>query len=210
MNRMKMIAPCALILFALLPVMAADQRARTDDGREVVLREDGTWSYINEAPKGAINREKGSVLQYTGKRGTFGIFLTPNVWKQGGPAHDAAEATFVHKDGDAFVMIIAERIMVPLDTLKKAALENARAVDENAAIVQEEKRKVNGTEILCLAINAKPEGIPVTYYGYYYSGEAGSIQVISYTGQNIFAELKPELDKFLNGFVILKKDMPKK
>lgn len=45
----------------------------------------------------------------------------------------------------------------------------------------------------------------LTFYGYYYSGDEGSIQIVTWTGQNLFKEMKPELDAFLNGFEIIKK-----
>src|SRR5207248_2968149 len=46
--------------------------------------------------------------------------------------------------------IIAERIEVPQNALKKAVLDNMRAKNENARIVFEQKRTVNGKELLVL------------------------------------------------------------
>jgi hypothetical protein len=54
-------------------------------------------------------------------------------------------------------------------------------------------------------MDAKPEGVPITFYGYYYSGDEGAIQVLTWTVQNLFREFKPELEAFLNGFEILQK-----
>jgi len=49
------------------------------------------------------------------------------------------------------------------------------------------------------------EEVAFTFHGYYYSGEVGSIQVLTWTGRNLFKEVKPELEAFLNGFEIVEK-----
>jgi hypothetical protein len=38
--------------------------------------------------------------------------------------------------------------------------------------------------------------------GYYYAGPAGTIQVVTYTGKNLFSEYKDEMQNFLNGFQV--------
>jgi len=40
------------------------------------------------------------------------------------------------------------------------------------------------------------------YYGYYYGGNEGTIQVITYTGKNLFNKYQQELTNFLNGLVV--------
>ena len=122
-------------------ILAEDRRAKTTDGKEVLLRSDGTWSYIGE-----YNKDKKSEIAYTGKRRTFEIHLLPNTWKKLDKVdNDAAEVGFI-KDNEIWAMIIAERIEIPIEALKKAALENMKMVDKDAKIVFEEKRTVNGKE----------------------------------------------------------------
>ena len=104
-----------------------------------------------------------------------------------------------------FALVIAERILVPLGTLKKGAVDNWRSVDKNVKVVLEEKRTVNGKEVLCLTAEVESEEVAFTFHGYYYSGEVGSIQVLTWTGRNLFKEVKPELEAFLNGFEIVEK-----
>ena len=210
MRRERRVVTLAFLL-ALPALVGADQKAKTEDGREVILRDNGTWVYADAIKKdtkkaGEFKKEKTATLQYKGKRGTFALHLVPGVWKKADESPNAdAEVAFVHKDGDAMAMVIAERIQIPLETLKRVALENAKKADKDTKIIKEEKRTVNGKEVLCLIMNAKPEGVPITFYGYYYSGEQGAIQVLTWTGENLFQELKPELEAFLNGFEIVKK-----
>ncbi len=199
-------------LWSMPSLLAAEQRARTEDGKEVILRDDGTWIYAPEARKDkgpalSSSKDPRAALQYKGKRGTFALWLVPETWRQSEkPSNEVAEVEFAHKDGDGYGMVIAERIVVPLETLKKVAIANLRKIDKDAQITKEEMRIVNGTEVLCLLMNAKTEGIAVSMYGYYYSGKAGSIQVVTWTGQNLFPEMKPELEAFLNGFEIVKEE----
>jgi hypothetical protein len=192
--------------------LAAEQRARTEDGKEIILRDDGTWIYAPEpkddkGPAPRYKKDPRAVQQYKGRRGTFALWLVPETWKQSEkPSNEVAEVEFKNKDGDGYGMIIAERLVIPLETLKKVAIENIRKVDKDAAILEEEKRVVNGTEVLSMVINMKPEGIGVTMYSYYYVGKEGAIQVVTWAGQNLFQELRPELEAFLNGFEIIKEE----
>jgi len=56
---------------------AQDNRAKTEDGKEVILKADGTWSNVGE-----YKRDKKATLAYTGKRGTFAFHLVPDTWKK--------------------------------------------------------------------------------------------------------------------------------
>jgi hypothetical protein len=201
---------------ACLPaLLGADRRAKTEDGKEVILRDDGTWIFANEPtketgkvakPSGVFVKAPKSTLAYRGKRGTFAMHLVPNVWKKTDkPSNPVAEVEFVDGENDAYAMVIAERISIPLETLRGAAVQNMRAVDNDAAIVKEEKRVVNGKPILAMIMNVKTQGAAFTFYSYYYTGDEGSFQVVTWTGQNLFKELQPALEEFLNGFEITKK-----
>jgi hypothetical protein len=179
---------------------AEDKRAKTSDGKEVILREDGTWSYVGEYQKSNKATEV-----HKGKRGTYTLSLVPGVWKKEEKKEGDQEFIFSHKDGEMWAFVTAERIEMPEETLKKAALENLRTIDKDAKIVLDEKRTVNGKKILCLVINAKVEGIKYTFVGYYYSGDEGTFQIVAYTAEKLFKELTPELEGFVNGFELVKK-----
>ena len=194
-------------------LLGADHRAKTEEGRDVILHDDGTWVFADEPQEegdrplpNEFTKDRKAVLQYRSKRGIFVLDLVPGVWRQAeAPANPAAEVQFTHKDGDAYAMVIAERIFLPLETLKRVALLNMKKVDNDLKIVQEEKRMVNGKEVLSLVVDVQAEGVPLTFYGYYASGDEGSFQVLTWTSQNLFREMKPELEAFLNGFVITPK-----
>jgi len=91
-----------------------------------------------------------------------------------------------------------------LSALKKVVLDSAVQAAPDAKILSEEKRIVNGHELLCLKIEGSVSQIPFTYYGYYYSGNGGTLQLITFTSQNLFAEYQKDFTDLLNGLEIYK------
>src|SRR5438105_287981 len=96
------------VLLSLPFLLGADQKAKTENGREVILHDDGTWTYL-KAPKpdkktGAGNefkKDKQAVLQYKSRRGTFALHLIPGAWRKADkPVNPSAEVQFTHADGD--------------------------------------------------------------------------------------------------------------
>jgi len=124
-----------------------------------------------------------------------------SVWKQGEKT-ESGRVSFEHARGDAGALMIVERLPVALDSLKEIALSNAREADSNASITFEEKRQVNGVEVLCLRMKAVVKSIPFQYYGYYYGGPQGTVQVLTYTGESLFKEYEKDFTAFLNGLKI--------
>jgi hypothetical protein len=107
-----------------------------------------------------------------------------------------------HREGDGYALIIAERLEIPMASLKNIVLENARTAAPDARIVRQEQRRVNGADITCMEIAGTTQGIKFRYFGYYYAGKAGTIQVITYTGENLFPEYRSDFEELLNGFMV--------
>lgn len=147
-----------------------------------------------EGPTGATDH----VLLLGGKAS---LHFDPRLWKQG-PTEAAGKLTFAHRNGDGYAMVIAERVEIPVDQLKRIALSNARDASTDARIVEEERRTVNGANVLMLRLEGTMHGIKFTFLGYYYGGPAGTVQVITYTGQNLFGEYRSDFEDFLNGFEV--------
>src|SRR5687767_15102476 len=110
---------------ALFQFAEAQTRATTQDGRPVLLFPDGTWKFVEPKP-GDVLRERPPVAKqlYETRRGGYGIWYDDAKWKKSSTSPPAAESSFVHADGDAWVMVIAERLQVPRPTLKQVALAN--------------------------------------------------------------------------------------
>jgi hypothetical protein len=194
------------LLCATLPgaldAQAAPKRATLESGAAVWLYADGTWR-----PDSTINRPKASTGGYT-KPSSATQSLTvlksasfsydPNTWRQT-TSPEPGRLTFTHASGDGYAMVITERLQLSLDALKRVVLTNARNAAPNAKIILEEKRVVNGVEVLCMQITGTTQDIHFRYFGYYYAGKAGTIQVVTYTGENLFEEYEPDFQGLLNG-----------
>ena len=158
---------------------------------------------VTPEPLPVSARDKDSLVQYTGKRETFRLWLVPGVWKrQEGGAMGDAEAVFEGCKGEAWASVVFEQIRVPLGALKVAVLKNMQVRHKEARIVREETRRVNGKAMMCLTLESVEDGVPFTFHGYYYSDDSGTLQVTTWTGRNLFQELKPELERFLNGLEV--------
>jgi hypothetical protein len=207
-------ASVMLFLFCISSHVAAysqnPTRARTEDGKEVLLFPDGTWKYAGtpEASSSptSIPVERKSRLattEFKTQKGQFSIWVNTAKWQQDhGPVSGPTEFKFTHKNGDGYAMVIPERITMPLDSLKEIVLDIAKRAAPDAKIISEQMKVVNGQKILAMKMEGTIRGIPFVYYGYYYAGEAGTLQVVAYTGKSLFKEYEQEFTEFLNGVVI--------
>ena len=183
--------------------------ATTDDGRKVLLFPDGKWKPAAvPSPagtgKGGHLRSPRATERVDLLRGAMAIYVDPAQWKRQAETEDLTKTTFHHASGEAYGMIVAERLAVPLQRLKDIAITNARSAAPDAKVVFEESRHVNDIDVLVMQLEGTIQGIPFTYYGYYYSGPQGSLQVLTYTGTNLFAEYKAAFEEFLNGLTAAK------
>lgn len=201
------------LIIALTVSIYGQQKAVTETGQEVILFEDGSWIYQNK--KEALNNEiptnsrrfsknKKSTFLLKSKKFNVGIYLDPKLWSFNTPTDNPeAEYELQLKDGDLYGLIITEKVEIPIETLKVIALENAKAAAPNMSIVKEEFRNVNGLKVLLLHMNGTIQGIKFSYYGYYYSNSNGTVQLITYTSQNLLDGFKPKIEDLLNGIVEL-------
>ncbi|MHC1725003.1 MAG: hypothetical protein AB9866_03085 [Syntrophobacteraceae bacterium] len=200
----------AMILLLVVTVLqgqaySQDLRAKTGDGRQVVLKSDGTWKFMDAKPSeessGTYQRSESAKSVYNVKGGKVAFFFDPTKWIQK-KSDDPNKVTFEHREGDVYGMLIAERIAIPVSKLRELALKNAQTAAPDIKVVKEENRTVNGTNILCMQMDGTIEGINFTYFGYYYAGKSGTIQLLTYTSQNLFQESQPEMSEFLNGLEV--------
>lgn len=199
----------AVVLSAAQVLYVHALTATTDEGKKVILNSDGTWKYAPLEPRSTS--ESGvewkkpasakSVLK--GKAGFYELWYDPAKWTpSSSPNNPAVEYTLTGSLSERQVTVISERTPMPLDTLKNAAIENAKHVAPDLKIDDEQKIMVNGTNVLKMKMRGTIEGIPFAYYCLYWAGKSGALQVIAYTSQNLAAEFRPEFEKLLSGLVI--------
>ncbi|MEH0167034.1 hypothetical protein ABT392_09210 [Paucibacter sp. JuS9] len=208
MNKFTLIAA---LLFSLNAY--ADQYAVTDNGKVVLLSDDGTWKYASgEADKSksiefnkitfAKANNQSFLLKSTKNKAA--AWIDPKKWtfrKTEGNT-EASEYKFKHKEADVYGMLITEQIEIGLENLAQLALENAKKFAPNARIVSQEYRMVNGIKVIRMRIDASAQGANFTYVGHYMSDKSGSTQFMVYTSTNLIDRNLAEIDEFLNGFSV--------
>jgi hypothetical protein len=190
------------VLLAIAFSGICQEVVKTQDGRSIVLKPDGTWELAKAASNSTVPSGVPSTANDKLVFGRNGSELNFNNAKWRKQSETPSRSVMVHKDGDGYAAIISERISIPLPLLKQVALENAKAAAPDAVLVSEEMRVVNGVNIMQLQMTGTLKGLPFVYLGYYHSGSKGSTQVITYTINNLFAEFKPDFLELLNGLVI--------
>lgn len=174
-------------------------QARTGDGRSVLLREDGTWSFL-VADKGGPQPSIANTTRFVSRHGYVEVNYDPATWEaKKKQVSEDAELSLAHRKGDAYFVLIAERVEIPLAKFKEMALANARAVDPNARITSERIVSRNGHGEVILDIDATSSGVPLHFRGYYWSSPQGSVQATAWTSQNLMPEYADDIEMLLAG-----------
>ena len=199
-----------LLGLALATSLAAQERVTTASGRVVLLYPDGTWKYAPTATTpattapGAVverTRPRESIARVDFARGKASLYYDPNKWRET-QASEPGRVNLTHVDGDSYAVVIAERLQLTIDALRQIALTNAQSAAPDAEIVSQERRRVNGHDVMVLQIKGSVQGIGFVYFGYYYVGPEGTFQVLTYTSTNLFDEYKGQFELLLDGFTI--------
>ena len=206
-------AAILLFCFVSITMAHAQQMAVTQTGEQVILFDDGTWTYQDKDALTETEIQTNSTKFIKDVNSTFliksekvdvGFWLNPKIWAfKKSTDNPDAEYELQLKGEDLYGMIISEKVEIPLETLKSIALENGRAVAPDLKVVKEEYRSVNGLKVLFLQMNGTMQGVKFSYYGYYFSTKNGSIQYITYTSQNLQNSYIKECENLLNGLVEL-------
>ncbi len=207
---MKNFLPVVIFCFLLsaLTLRAQDIQATAATGERYLLHPNGTWTLDAiplPADGGSFSKPASSRDVLKGKNVKYAVWYDKSKWKvEKANSNEDADFQLTHTSGDGYAIIIAEKIAMSMDALRHAAIANAQSASPDAKIVYEDERTINGNPVRCLKIEGTVDGIPITYYNYYYAGKTGSIQLITFTGQNTFEEYRQDFTDFLNGFDIVK------
>jgi len=203
-----------LLLCTFSFIVIASKKAVTEEGDLVILNNDGTWTYEDgkafddiELPINPKTFEKHIKSNFTLKRTktNSSFSINPKKWKfkKNKNGHESAEYTFELKNGDLYAMAISEEIEMDVEELAKTALENAKGVAPDTKVIKKEYRTVNGNKVIYMEMVGTIQSIKFKYLGYYFSNASGSTQYLTYTGTNLEAKYKTEINNFLNGFSVI-------
>jgi len=167
-----------------------------------LLFPDHTWQPAPTASHAAATvRPKSATQPVKAPFGEFTVWIDPSKWTQKNN-NETGRLSFVHRNGEAHALLISERLGLPNDALKDIVLTYAKSVSPDAHVTHEEKKIVSGHEVVCLKFEGTIKKIPFTYYGYYYGGSSGTVQLVTYTLTSAFERNEDEFNDFLNGLEI--------
>jgi hypothetical protein len=204
-----------LLLFIFtgsLAISFAQIKAVTETGDEVILHANGTWKYTEEAKNNdSITTNTASFTKpatanflLKSKNCAVGFWVNPKKWNFEKATDNTSEYSFSLKENNTTgAFVVTEQTGMPLNYLRKFAIENIQKAASAFKIIKEEYRYVNGLKVLLIESNATVEGVSITYVNYYYSDTASTIQFLTFAPNNIINKYKNELEVLLNGLVTI-------
>ena len=115
--------------------------------------------------------------------GNISLKYDPDRWTDTGPDGDG-RWSLTHSSGDGYALILAERIAVPRGSIEDIVLANAQSLDPHASIVFRQQRRVNGADVRFVKTEADINAVPMFYWGCFYSGEYGTVQLVTYAEEH--------------------------
>lgn len=201
-------------IFVLLQLTVQAQRyATTDEGLRVQLNDDGTWvllekdtsTTITVNPK-AFTKPSTAIAVKKSVENNTSLNYNPVKWKSSKDKNNEdAEFEFDHVKGNAYAMMITEKIEIPLESLKNIFFENLLENAPDAKINNAEYRTVNGLKLLHMEVSGTMQGIKFVYFGYFFSNEKGTTQLVCYTAKSLLSEYKTDFEDILNGLSVVEK-----
>ncbi len=147
-----------------------------------------------------VNVDKAGKTYQQSMAFNYVVWFDSNLWTAPDYNLNAmAELQFATYNDEAWGMVIAERGNFTLDDLKEAVLNNARRVANNVQLVKNEKKIINGKEMLQIQVEAEISGIGFVYYGNLYAAQDYAVQFLSYTSKSLFANYKNQMDELISG-----------
>ena len=183
--------------------------ATTDDGKKVMLNNDGTWKYIrqpNKKPNNIVKPENNYIehSKISILNGKAVVNYNSMIWRN---LKEEAPGvyTLIHKNGDAYAKVIVERIEMTSDELRDVVLNNGRKMDPGFHITDKNDFIVNGKVVSFMRTTGKINGLSFVAMGNYYAGGLGTIQVVTYTSTTgkLLDEYYGDMKIFIDGFEIL-------
>lgn len=189
-----------LALLGLMPLQALSAeplRAVTEDGRKVLLSEDGRWKFDAKATSNSAS-DTGSPYQSLVKR--FSVSYDTSRWVAVPTKAEQAPGRqmFRHRVAPVYALIMADEIPAQTEAVKEVILLNAvNAGGKPQVLIDEIKDNIG-----YLRFASKASGVDFMFANRYYGDDDGNIQVACFTGQQLFHKYEAECARFLAGLTI--------
>ena len=215
---MKKIFTLAVLLQSL--TFIAQQRALTEDGKEVVLFDNGTWKFVNESDAKALEttitnnnlfeKSRNASFLMKSKKVDVGVYFDPKKWKlatQNISPH--VEYFFAERNSNDgyFGFMITEKVQIAtLKNLKDLIIENVNRNVDYFRLKESEYRTVNGVKVLYIRYAANTKGMDFEYAGNYSINSDGYAGVVGFASQKVFEQSFGAVQELINGISVTPKE----
>ena len=215
---MKKIFTLAILLQSL--TFIAQQRALTEDGKEVVLFDNGTWKFVNESDAKALEttitnnnlfeKSRNASFLMKSKKLDVGVYFDPKKWKlatQNISPH--VEYFFAERNSNDgyFGFMITEKVQIAtLKNLKDLIIENVNRNVDYFRLKESEYRTVNGMKVLYIRYAANTKGMDFEYAGNYSINSDGYAGVVGFASQKVFEQSFGAVQELINGISVTPKE----
>lgn len=176
--------------------------AEVEDNKDedLILKSSGEWkgkeAGIFRMPSSATKGIKGQSVPYM-------IWFDDSKWKEADQLNLNAEKSLKSENDDVLAIITTEKKQYALEQLDDIVIKNAKASGfDKASIVGEEKRIVNGNEVLFIHWKASIKGQALDFLSYIYSGKEGTVMMHTYTSSNLLEKNRKSMENLLNGLSV--------
>lgn len=208
---MKKIFTLAVLLQSL--TFIAQQRALTEDGKEVVLFDNGTWKFVNESDAKALEtvvtnnnlfeKSRNASFLMKSKKLDVGVYFDPKKWKlatQNISPHVEYFFTDRSNTEGSFGFMMTEKVQIAtLKNLKELIIENVNRNVDFFRLKESEYRTVNGLKVLYIRYAANTKGMDFEYAGNYYINSDGYAGVVGFSSQKMFESNFDAIQELING-----------
>lgn len=205
---MKRLVPIIALLIAFCAFVGAqDIKAVTEDGRSVLLHDNGTWGYV-DAPQASVSPARTftapdtAISKASSRKAKIAVFYDPTLWTVEKLTGEAAEFQFQLGDNEVYARLIAEAETFDLSTVRAGIIANAKKAAKSFEVTEEGSAVVNGVQVQTLKAKVKMQGIDVTFYWYYWSGPKGTVQLYGYASPADFDANFKAIQDLMNGLTL--------
>lgn len=181
---------------------AAEVRAVTEDGRKVLLTPDGRWRY--DAKSSVPMQTLADQSPYQTQVKKFLLAYDSSKWipVQREGQSETNKKLFKHKTLPIYGMVIADEIPAATEAIKNVILYNAKTAGTDLKVILDETKNISGKTAGSIRFVGALGGVDFMFTGYYYGDADGNVQVMCYTGQQIFYKYESDCQQFIGGLII--------
>ena len=193
----------ALVILTLLILSACKSTPTSPDKSQV----ESKAVTSNSTDVVTLSKPQSAKFKIESKVNSSVVYLDDSNWKVEKVQKENAnsEYNFTLDNTAVSGRLVTEKVALNSKILTKAALFNMRKIDPNAKVVKQEKRNINGNDVIYMEMLSSAKGLDFKLFGVYHSNEAGSTQLVVFTLKDLVEDYNEQIQGLLAGFDVVKK-----